>query len=163
VTTPHRDRERGKIPGWEYITYADDGSGRKNVTLMVQVPTVSIKEGVHRDRDVSARGVSTGHWRSGEWALSRVCAVAYTDKGTGNGCTTDDQHRGADRRNRTDADTAGAKSIFTPTSATPNGRPSTPPRRTGWLTNTRIRSITPRPTGQQHAAGHSSRVLRVER
>ena len=28
----------GKIAGREYIAYADDGSGRKNVTLMVQVP-----------------------------------------------------------------------------------------------------------------------------
>ena len=29
----------GKIAGTEYLAYADDGSGRKNVTLMVQVPT----------------------------------------------------------------------------------------------------------------------------
>ena len=28
----------GKIPGSEYIAYSDDGSGARNVTLMVQVP-----------------------------------------------------------------------------------------------------------------------------
>src|SRR5260370_1343428 len=28
----------GKIPGWEYIAVVDDGSGRQNVTVMVQVP-----------------------------------------------------------------------------------------------------------------------------
>lgn len=28
----------GKIAGKEYLAYADDGSGRKNVTLMVQIP-----------------------------------------------------------------------------------------------------------------------------
>jgi hydroxybutyrate-dimer hydrolase len=28
----------GVIPGTECLTYADDGSGRKNVTLMVQIP-----------------------------------------------------------------------------------------------------------------------------
>ncbi|TPQ44322.1 D-(-)-3-hydroxybutyrate oligomer hydrolase, partial [Burkholderia ubonensis] len=28
----------GRIAGTEYLAYADDGSGRKNVTLLVQVP-----------------------------------------------------------------------------------------------------------------------------
>ncbi len=28
----------GKIAGEEYLAYADDGSGRKNVTMMVQIP-----------------------------------------------------------------------------------------------------------------------------
>jgi hydroxybutyrate-dimer hydrolase len=28
----------GLIPGYEFLTYADNGAGRKNVTLMVQVP-----------------------------------------------------------------------------------------------------------------------------
>ena len=29
----------GKIAGEEHIAYADDGSGRQNVTMMVQIPT----------------------------------------------------------------------------------------------------------------------------
>ncbi|MBS0390336.1 MAG: D-(-)-3-hydroxybutyrate oligomer hydrolase [Proteobacteria bacterium] len=74
----------GKIAGTEYIAFADDGTGRKNVTLMVQVPanfdpkkaciitaTASGSRGVYG-------GISTG-----EWGLKRGCAVAYSDKGTG--------------------------------------------------------------------------------
>ena len=74
----------GKVAGTEYIAFADDGSGRKNVTLMVQVPasfnpqkpcmitaTASGSRGVYG-------GISTG-----EWGLKRGCAVAYSDKGTG--------------------------------------------------------------------------------
>jgi len=74
----------GKVAGTEYIAYSDDGSGKQNVTLMVQVPasfnasspcivtaTASGSRGVYG-------GISTG-----EWGLKRGCAVAYTDKGTG--------------------------------------------------------------------------------
>lgn len=74
----------GKVAGTEYIAFADDGTGRKNVTLMVQVPasfdpkkpcmitaTTSGSRGVYG-------GISTG-----EWGLKKGCAVAYSDKGTG--------------------------------------------------------------------------------
>ena len=74
----------GKVAGTETIAFADDGSGRQNVTLMVQVPanfnparpcvitaTASGSRGVYG-------GISTG-----EWGLKRGCAVAYSDKGTG--------------------------------------------------------------------------------
>ena len=74
----------GKVAGTEYIALSDDGSGRRNVTLMVQLPasfdpanpcivtaTASGSRGVYG-------GISTG-----EWGLRRGCAVAYTDKGTG--------------------------------------------------------------------------------
>lgn len=73
----------GKIAGGEYIAFSDDGSGRQNVTLMVQVPA-------HFDRDnpciitatsSGSRGVY-GAITTGEWGLKRGCAVAYTDKGT---------------------------------------------------------------------------------
>ncbi len=76
--------DEGKIAGHEYIAFADDGSGRRNVGLMVQVPdsfnpdkpciitaTASGSRGIYG-------GISTG-----EWGLKRGCAVAYTDKGTG--------------------------------------------------------------------------------
>jgi len=87
---PHVDLEgkpsgtEGKVAGTEFLAYADDGSGRRNVTLMVQLPahfnpaapcivtaTASGSRGVYG-------GISTG-----EWGLKRGCAVAYTDKGTG--------------------------------------------------------------------------------
>ena len=74
----------GKVAGTEYTAFADDGTGRKNVTLMVQVPasfdpkkpcmitaTASGSRGVYG-------GISTG-----EWGLKKGCAVAYSDKGTG--------------------------------------------------------------------------------
>jgi hydroxybutyrate-dimer hydrolase len=82
-STPRSD---GKVAGKEYLAYADDGSGRKNVTLMVQIPD-------NFDRDFpcilvapspGSRGVY-GAIAVGEWGLKNRCAVAYTDKGTGIG------------------------------------------------------------------------------
>lgn len=76
----------GKVAGKEYIAYADDGSGRQNVTMMVQIPD-------HFDLDCpcllalaspGSRGVY-GAIAVGEWGLKNRCAVVYTDKGTGNG------------------------------------------------------------------------------
>lgn len=74
----------GKIAGSEWIAFSDDGSGRENVTLMVQVPA---HFDPRRPCIVSAtasgsRGVY-GAISTGEWGLKRGCAVAYTDKGTG--------------------------------------------------------------------------------
>ncbi|WP_020423947.1 3-hydroxybutyrate oligomer hydrolase family protein [Cupriavidus sp. WS] len=75
---------QGKVAGREYLAFSDDGSSRQNVTMLVQIPdsfdvtrpclitaTSSGSRGVYG-------GISTG-----EWALKRGCAVAYTDKGTG--------------------------------------------------------------------------------
>ncbi len=74
----------GKIAGTEYIAYADDGSGQKNVTLMVQVPASFDKANpcVITATASGSRGVYGGI-STGEWALKRGCAVAYSDKGTG--------------------------------------------------------------------------------
>jgi hydroxybutyrate-dimer hydrolase len=76
----------GKIAGKEYLAYADDGSGRQNVTMMVQIP-----DNFNRDRPCllavsspGSRGVY-GAIAVGEWGLKNRCAVVYTDKGTGNG------------------------------------------------------------------------------
>src|SRR4029434_2010799 len=69
------------------IAYADDGSGRINVTLMVQVPDsfdpahACIVSGTSS----SSRGIYGAIAASGEWGLKHACAVAYTDKGSGNG------------------------------------------------------------------------------
>lgn len=80
----HATASEGKIAGTEYIAYSDDGSGRRNVTLMVQVP---VTFNPHQACIITAtssgsRGVY-GAISTGEWGLKRGCAVAYTDKGTG--------------------------------------------------------------------------------
>ena len=74
----------GKVPGTEYIAFADDGSGRQNVTLMVQVPASfdPKKPCVITATASGSRGVYAGI-STGEWGLKRGCAVAYSDKGTG--------------------------------------------------------------------------------
>ncbi len=76
----------GRIAGTEYIAYADDGSGKQNVTLMVQVPASFSKASPCIQAVVSSgsRGIY-GPVAVGEWGLKRGCAVAYSDKGTGNG------------------------------------------------------------------------------
>lgn len=74
----------GKVAGGEYIAYSDDGSGRRNVTLLVQVPnSFDAKQPcIVTATSSGSRGVY-GAISAGEWALKRGCAVAYTDKGTG--------------------------------------------------------------------------------
>ena len=74
----------GKVAGTEYIAFADDGSGRQNVTLMVQVPASfnPAKPCVITATASGSRGVYGGI-STGEWGLKRGCAVAYSDKGTG--------------------------------------------------------------------------------
>jgi hydroxybutyrate-dimer hydrolase len=77
----------GKIAGKEYIVYADDGSGAQNVTLMVQVPDSfnPAKPCIVTATSSGSRGIYGAIGTSGEWGLKRGCAVAYTDKGSGNG------------------------------------------------------------------------------
>ena len=74
----------GKVAGTEYIAFADDGTGRKNVTLMVQVPASfnPAKPCMITATTSGSRGVYGGI-STGEWGLKRGCAVAYSDKGTG--------------------------------------------------------------------------------
>ncbi|MGK7872955.1 MAG: 3-hydroxybutyrate oligomer hydrolase family protein [Xenococcaceae cyanobacterium] len=82
-STPSSD---GKVAGKEYITYADDGSGRKNVTVMVQIPDNFDRANpcIVAAPSSGSRGVYGGI-PVGEWGLKNRCAVVYTDKGTGNG------------------------------------------------------------------------------
>ncbi|MGA0610508.1 D-(-)-3-hydroxybutyrate oligomer hydrolase [Caldimonas sp. KR1-144] len=74
----------GKVAGVEVLAYSDDGGGRRNVTLMVQVP-----DSFDPDRACIMTATSSGSRgvygaiSAGEWGLKRGCAVAYTDKGTG--------------------------------------------------------------------------------
>lgn len=77
----------GKVAGTEYIVWADDGSGTQNVTLMVQVPSSfnPAKPCIITGTSSGSRGIYGAIATSGEWGLKRGCAVAYTDKGSGNG------------------------------------------------------------------------------
>ena len=77
----------GKIAGTETIAYADDGTGRQNVTMMVQVPSTfsAAAPCIVTATSSGSRGVYGAIGSAGEWGLKRGCAVAYTDKGTGSG------------------------------------------------------------------------------
>ncbi|UIF88810.1 3-hydroxybutyrate oligomer hydrolase family protein [Cupriavidus sp. UYPR2.512] len=75
---------QGKIAGSEYLAFADDGTGRRNVTVMAQVPdTFDTKNPcIISATSSGSRGIYGGI-AVGEWGLKHNCAVAYTDKGTG--------------------------------------------------------------------------------
>jgi hydroxybutyrate-dimer hydrolase len=77
----------GKVAGKEYLTYADDGSSHKNVTMMVQVPSTFDYSNpcIIAAPSPGSLGVYGAIATAGEWGLKNQCAVAYTDKGTGNG------------------------------------------------------------------------------
>lgn len=74
----------GRIAGSEHIAYSDDGSGQRNVTLMVQIPTNFDPKNacIVTATSSGSRGIY-GAISTGEWGLKKGCAVAYTDKGTG--------------------------------------------------------------------------------
>jgi hydroxybutyrate-dimer hydrolase len=77
----------GKVPGREYIVWADDGTGEQNVTLMVQVPDSFNPAApcIVTGTSSGSRGIYGAIGTSGDWGLKRGCAVAYADKGSGNG------------------------------------------------------------------------------
>ena len=74
----------GKVAGIEFIAFSDDGSGTKNVTLMVQLPAAfdPLNPCIITATASGSRG-AYGALSTGEWGLKKGCAVAYTDKGTG--------------------------------------------------------------------------------
>jgi hydroxybutyrate-dimer hydrolase len=106
----------GKIAGKECLAYADDGSGRKNVTMMVQIPASFDPRHacIVAGPSSGSRGVYGAIGTTGEWGLKRGCAVAYTDKGTGNGAhdLQNDTVNLIDGL-RADAAAAGKRSNFT--------------------------------------------------
>ena len=106
----------GKIAGCEHIAYADDGTGSKNVTLMVQVPGTFDPHHacIITGHSSGSRGVYGAIGTSGEWGLKHGCAVAYDDKGTGNGLHDLETNAvGLIDGTRTTADVAGTESQFT--------------------------------------------------
>ena len=106
----------GKIAGTEHIAYSDDGTGKQNITMLVQVPATfnPANPCIVTGTSSGSRGVYGAIGSSGEWGLKNGCAVAYTDKGTGTGIH-DLQNNTVNVQNgvRTDAATAGKNSIFT--------------------------------------------------
>jgi len=106
----------GKIPGIEYIAYSDDGTGNQNITMMVQVPSSfnPASPCIVTGTSSGSRGIYGAIGTSGEWGLKHGCAVAYTDKGSGNGIH-DLQNNTVSLQNgvRADATAAGTASNFT--------------------------------------------------
>jgi len=107
---------QGMIAGEEWIAYDDDGSGRVNATMMVQVPSTFVpdKPCIVTATSSGSRGVYGAIATAGEWGLKHGCAVAYTDKGSGMG-VHDLQGNTVNRIDgrRQDATAAGKESNFT--------------------------------------------------
>jgi hydroxybutyrate-dimer hydrolase len=106
----------GRIAGEECLVFADDGSGRKNVSLMVQIPQNFDRRNpcIVAAPSSGSRGVYGAIATAGEAGLKLGCAVAYTDKGTGMG-THDLQNDTVNLINglRAAASSAGDDSNFT--------------------------------------------------
>lgn len=106
----------GRIAGAEYLAYADSGNGRRNVTMMVQVPASfdPANPCIVAAPSSGSRGVYGAIGSTGEWGLKRGCAVAYTDKGTGSGVHDLQNHTvNLIDGTRTGAAAAGTASNFT--------------------------------------------------
>ncbi len=106
----------GLVAGREYLVYADSGSGRKNVTLMVQIPDSFDPAAacIVTAPSSGSRGIYGAIGTAGEWGLRRGCAVAYTDKGTGTGAhDLEDDTVSTITGQRVDADAAARQSHFT--------------------------------------------------
>ncbi|TWI45862.1 hydroxybutyrate-dimer hydrolase [Pseudoduganella flava] len=107
----------GMVAGTEYIAYADDGSGRQNVTLMVQVPNTFDPSNpcIVTGTSSGSRGIYGAIATSGEWGLKNNCAVAYADKGSGNGLYTfEDDSVNLQNGQRSSRTAAGKNAIFAP-------------------------------------------------
>ena len=107
----------GKIAGIEYMAYLDDGSGKENTTLMVQVPASfnPASPCIVTGTSSGSRGIYGAIGSSGEWGLKKGCAVAYADKGSGTGLYTfDDDRVNLQNGVRVPRTAAGKNSIFTP-------------------------------------------------
>ncbi|HEY0821621.1 MAG TPA: 3-hydroxybutyrate oligomer hydrolase family protein [Rhizobacter sp.] len=77
----------GLIPGREYLAVLDDGTGRKQVTVAVQIPTSFDRNApcIVAGPSSGSRGVYGALASAAEWGLKRNCAVVLTDAGKGVG------------------------------------------------------------------------------
>ncbi len=87
-----------KIAGHEYMTTIRYLNGDIAATLMVQIPDSFNTNApcIVTAPSSGSRGVYGAIGSAGQWGLSKGCAVAYTDKGTGTGFYIGDQNRGYD-------------------------------------------------------------------
>ena len=78
---------KGLIAGDEYIAFEKGDDGRPHVTMMVQIPDSFDPSNscIVAAPSSGSRGVYGAIASAGDWGLKHGCAVAYTDKGTGNG------------------------------------------------------------------------------
>ncbi|MES2258883.1 MAG: 3-hydroxybutyrate oligomer hydrolase family protein [Pseudomonadota bacterium] len=107
----------GKVAGTEYLAYADDGTGKLNVTLMVQVPASfdTAHPCIVSGTSSGSRGIYGAIGSAGEWGLKNNCAVAYADKGSGTGLYTfDDDSVNLQNGVRATRTAAGKNAIFAP-------------------------------------------------
>jgi hydroxybutyrate-dimer hydrolase len=101
----------GLVPGVEYMGILDDSTGRKRVTMVVQIPDSFDVNApcVVLGPSSGSRGVYGAIGSAGDWGLKRGCAVALTDAGKGMGLNdlTDDTVHKVDgtRATRTSAGT----------------------------------------------------------
>ena len=86
-SAPNTAAGAGKIGGTEYLAYSVSANGRAAATLMVQIPSTFNQSAacVVTATSSGSRGVYGAVSAAGEWGLKRGCAVAYSDKGSGNG------------------------------------------------------------------------------
>ncbi|MGQ0711137.1 MAG: 3-hydroxybutyrate oligomer hydrolase family protein [Rhodoferax sp.] len=105
----------GLVPGIEYLGVLDDGSGRKRVTMAVQIPDSFSASApcVVVGPSSGSRGVYGAVGTAADWGLKRGCAVVLTDAGKGMGLYDlgDDTVHLIDGRRSTRA-SAGALSHF---------------------------------------------------
>ena len=107
----------GMIAGTEYVAYADDGSGKQNVTLLVQVPASFDQANpcIVTGTSSGSRGIYGAIGSAGEWGLKHNCAVAYADKGSGTGLYTfDDDSVIGQNGQRATRTAAGKNATFAP-------------------------------------------------
>lgn len=107
----------GLVAGTEFLAFADKGrAGKKNVTLMVQVPDTfdTTAPCIVTAPSSGSRGIYGAIGTAGEWGLRNGCAVAYTDKGNGTGAhNLQDNTVSTITGQRQDAGAAGRNSHFT--------------------------------------------------
>jgi len=107
---------KGLIAGDEYLAFEKGDDGRAHVTMMVQIPDSfdPTNSCIVAAPSSGSRGVYGAIATAGEWGLKHGCAVAYTDKGTGNGAH-DLQNNTVNliQGDRADATLAGDDSNFT--------------------------------------------------
>ena len=101
--------DEGKVAGKEYHAFADDGTGRLNVGLMVQVPAqLRSRQALHHHRH--GLGLARGVWRHLHWrmgAQTRLCGGLQRQRHRGSASRPPERHRAIDRWHPQQCDSCG--------------------------------------------------------